>query len=251
MVILRIRALPKYQGSNGKYVSNSVAERSAVGDSDRGAFGHTISAQCHINFGRYPTTMNRPLKFLMTVVSLSFATTSFAQIVSLSQLGESVDLDARAPDVDVAQAISRPGHESILHELEIVPSYGSSPPSYLISGKVVSDNTGFGVERVALFVGADGKAPLLAGMTDSDGEFKFRLWIKEDNRSPSLSVSPAFDGYLYVGGYPSLTYRNRLRLMAGYTIRYKLTDLAKQLDVRIVANPEWQNYSSERKDGGG
>lgn len=195
--------------------------------------------------------MNRPLTFLLIIVSLAFATKSFAQTISLSQLGESVDLDARAPDVDVTPAIPRPGHESILCALQIVPSYGSSPPSYFISGKVASDNTGTGVERVALFVGADGKAPLLAGMTNSDGEFKFRLWIKEDDRSPSLSVSPAFDGYLYVGGYPSLTYRNRLRLMAGYTIRYKLTDLAKQLDVRIVVNPEWQNYSSERKDEGG
>ena len=195
--------------------------------------------------------MNRALNFLLSVASLAFTTPSFAQNVAISQLGESVDLDARAPDVDVAPAIPRPGHESILCALQITPSYGSSPPSYVFSGKVASDNTGTGVERVALFVGADGKAPLLAGMTNSDGEFKFRLWIKEDDRSPSLSVSPAFDGYLYVGGYPSRTYRNRLRLMTGYTIRYKLTDLAKHLNVKIVVNPEWQHYSAEQTDDGG
>ncbi len=170
-----------------------------------------------------PIEMNRLLSLPLILVSIASTATSYAQNVTLAQLGESVDLDSRDPDVDVTPAIPRPGHESILCRFQIVPSYGSSPPSYLLSGTVASDNTGSGVERVAIFVGSDGKAPLLAGMTNSDGEFKFRLWIKEDKRSPPLSVSSAFDGYLYVGGYPSQTFRNRLRLMSGYTIRYKLT----------------------------
>ena len=88
-------------------------------------------------------------------------------------------------------------------------------------------------------------------MTNSDGEFKFRLWIKEDKRSPPLSVPPDFAGYLYVGGYPSKTYRNRLRLMSGYSVRYKLSDLANQINVKIVVNPEWKNYTDKDNADGG
>ncbi|MDM4019506.1 hypothetical protein [Roseiconus lacunae] len=195
--------------------------------------------------------MNNLLGSLSLSVSLLFIGVLTAQDGPIYKLGQSVDLDARAPDVDVTQAVPRPGHESILSRLEITPSYGSSPPSYFVSGRVVSDNTGSGVERAALFVGPDGKAPLLAGMTNSDGEFKFRLWIKEDQRSPALAVTPDFDGFLYVGGYPSKTYRNRLRLMSGYSVRYKLSDLAKHIGVRIVVNPEWQDYNAESETDGG
>lgn len=181
----------------------------------------------------------------------SFTSVSSAQNVPIYKLGESVDLDARAPDVDVTQALPRPGHEAILARLEITPSYGSSPPSYIFSGKVISDNTGSGVERVALYVGPEGKAPRLAGMTNCDGDFKFRLWIRDDTRSPTLSIPSDFKGHLYVGGYPSQTYRTRLRLMSGYSVRYSLRDLAENLGVKIVVDPEWQSYTNDDSSEGG
>ncbi len=169
---------------------------------------------------------------IATIVScLLFSRVLLAQEVQLHTLGESVDLDARAPRVDVTPAIPRPGYESILCRFSISPG-DSSPTSYLLSGKVVSDNTGVGVERVALFIGPDGIAPSLAAMTNADGEFKFRLWIADDDRPSKLSL-PKFAGFLYVGGDPSKTYRNRQRLMSGYSIRYELKDLADAIDANV------------------
>jgi hypothetical protein len=180
--------------------------------------------------------MNYTYNFVTIASCFVLSGVLFAQDVHLHKLGQSVDLDARAPSVDVTPAVPRPGHESILSRFKIAPGH-SSPTSHLLSGKIVSDNTGAGVERVALYIGADGKAPSLAAMTNADGEFKFRLWIKKDGRSSNLSV-PSFDGFLYVGGYPSKTYRNRLRLMSGYSIRYKLKDLADAIDSKIERTAE-------------
>ncbi len=166
------------------------------------------------------------LTYRLAAIALSLLSSSalIGQDIALSKLGQSVELDARAPDVNVAPAIPRPGHESVLCRFGISPESGS-PTSYVLSGKIVSDNTGVGLERVALFVGMDGKAPSLAAMTNMDGEFKFRLWIKDNDRSSKLSVSDT-SGFLYVGGHPSKTYRNRLRLMSGYSLRYQLKELA-------------------------
>lgn len=172
-----------------------------------------------------------------------------ADQTQLSKLGKSVNLDAKAPAANITPAMPRPGHEAILCGLAIEPSYGSSPPSYLLSGRVKSDNTGMGLERIAIFVGPESVAPRLAAMTNADGDFKFRLWIKEDDRKPSLSVPPDFSGYLYVGGHPSLTYRNRLRLMSGYSIRYKLSELAEAIGAKIVVNPQWQSYGPAESNG--
>ncbi len=169
--------------------------------------------------------------FLVVLSCLLCEFQAVGQEVQLHKLGQSVDLDARAPNVDVTPAIPRPGHESILCSFRISPG-NSSSTSFLLSGKIVSDNTGAGVERVALFVGPDGKAPMLAGMTNADGEFKFRLWIKDGQRNSQLSL-PSFQGFLYVGGYPSKTYRNRLRLMSGYSVRYRLQDLADVIDAEM------------------
>ncbi len=180
------------------------------------------------------------------VLCLLFAQVLLAQEVQLHTLGESVDLDARAPRVVVTSAIPRPGHESILCRFSITPG-DSSPTSYLLSGKVVSDNTGVGVERVALFIGPDGIAPSLAAMTNADGEFKFRLWITEDDRPPKLSL-PTFAGSLYVGGVPSQTYRNRLRLMSGYSIRYQLKDLADAIDANVESVSEKRQSEPASED---
>lgn len=43
---------------------------------------------------------------------------------------------------------------------------------------------------------------------------------------------------LYVGGYPALTHRNVLRLMSGYSVRYKLTDLAERNDLELPVPAE-------------
>ncbi len=128
----------------------------------------------------------------------------------------------------------------MLDQLVIKSISGTSPLSFLVSGRVISDNTGIGMERIAIFVGQEGEAPELAAMTNADGDFKFRLWMKADHPNPGLKIPPDFSGYLYVGGDPSLTHRQVLRLMSGYTVRYKFTELASrnQLKLPVVANSD-------------
>lgn len=186
---------------------------------------------------------NKPeLRLLACVLALTLLTS--ARGVSedddprIPKLGQSVNLDAKDPAANITLALPRPGSEAILCGIKIEPAVGSSPRSYILSGRVKSDNTGIGLERIALFVGGENQAPRLAAMTNSDGDFKFRLWVKQPDRRPTLQVPPDFSGFLYVGGHPSLTYRNRLRLMSGYSIRYRLTELAEKVEVKIVAQQD-------------
>lgn len=164
-----------------------------------------------------------------------------ADDIPVHQLGKSVDLDAKEPAADSRAAVPRPGYERILGRLVIEPTPGSSPPSFFVSGRVISDNTGTGIERVAIFIGQENQAPELAAMTNVDGDFKFRLWIKVDHRTPRVNIPPDFSGFLYVGGYPSLTHRNVLRLMSGYSVRYQLTDLAKRNELELPVPTELED----------
>lgn len=145
---------------------------------------------------------------------------------ALRQLGQSVDLKAKAPASTITAAIPRPGYELILNRLKIEPTPGGTP-AFFVSGRVISDNTGIGIERVAIFIGQEDQAPKLAAMTNADGDFKFRLYIKDDQRDPKVSIPPNFSGYLYVGGEPSRIQGDELRLMSGYAVRYKMRDLAE------------------------
>lgn len=105
-----------------------------------------------------------------------------------------------APTVETKPKKDLPGFERLLDRISIEPSQGSSPSSYIVSGRVVSGNTGAPLERIPVLIGSDGVEPRLAGLTNVDGEFKFRLWIKEDHRDSEIQVSSDFSGFLYVGG---------------------------------------------------
>jgi hypothetical protein len=109
----------------------------------------------------------------------------------------------------------------------IEPTPGGTP-AFFVSGRVISDNTGIGIERVAVFIGQEDQAPELAAMTNADGDFKFRLYIKVDHLDPKVNIPPNFSGYVYVGGEPSRTQGDVLRLMSGYAVRYKMSDLAER-----------------------
>ncbi len=176
-----------------------------------------------------------------------FCVAIHADDTPVHRLGKSVDLDAKAPAANIMAAVPRPGYERVLGRLVIEPTPGSSPPSFFVSGRVISDNTGTGIERVAIFIGQEDQAPELAAMTNADGDFKFRLWIMVDHRNPSVNIPPDFSGYLYVGGDPSLSHRNVLRLMSGYAVRYKLTELAERNQLKLPVPAESDDAKRQTK----
>ena len=92
------------------------------------------------------------------------------------------------------------GFEKLLDRITIEPTSGSSPTSFIVSGRVVSGNTGCPLERIPVYVGTEGFEPRQAALTNVDGEFKFRLWIKGDHRDSEIQIPKDFSGYLYLPG---------------------------------------------------
>ncbi len=83
----------------------------------------------------------------------------------------------------------------------------SSPKSYLISGLLVDGNAGAPVENYPLSIGRiDSKSPpVFAGMTNALGRFTIRVWVRDkvNDYSTRVAVEKNFEGYLYLGRYPS------------------------------------------------
>lgn len=132
--------------------------------------------------------------------------TAFVLLTSLSRADDRGLLDAgefveviptSAAETKPIQDI--PGMERLLDKISIEPSEGSSPASFIVSGRVVSGNTGGPLERIQVCIGLDGGEPRLAALTNVDGEFKFRMWVKEDHRDLEIQVPKDFSGFLYVG----------------------------------------------------
>lgn len=113
--------------------------------------------------------------------------------------GQAVVIRRVADGLETKDGREIQGMRAVISQITFTPSE-SSPRSFVVSGKVVSDNTGTGIERVLIRVGEESAIPAVAGMTNVDGEFKFRLWIDEDDRRPGPEVKEPFKGYLYVGG---------------------------------------------------
>ena len=85
------------------------------------------------------------------------------------------------------------------------------------------------MERIPIYVGKDKDSiPLLAAMTNCDGNFKFRLWVKEDERRLHIQTTKDFSGYLYARGSFE---KSSSPILGSYTQRYslrKLKNLGKQ-----------------------
>ena len=102
----------------------------------------------------------------------------------------------------------------------------SSPKSYIVEGHIKHSNNGAPLERVAIYIGKDRETvPVLAAMTNCDGQFKFRLWIKEDERTQQVQTTTDFVGYLYaMGSFEKVRLPSGMDL-GSYTQRYSLKEL--------------------------
>lgn len=110
----------------------------------------------------------------------------------------------------------------------------SSPRSFIVEGHIKHSNNGGALERVPIYVGQDKESmPILAAMTNCDGNFKFRLWIKEDERTHQVQTSKDFSGYLYaMGSFEKLKFQT-----GSYTQRYSLKALKILSDKKADAAP--------------
>ena len=88
---------------------------------------------------------------------------------------------------------------SFVDRISIEPIAGEGPSSFIVSGRIACGSTGVPLERIPVLIGLDGVEPRLAGLTNMDGEFKFRLWVREELRRTEIQVPKDFSGFLYVG----------------------------------------------------
>ena len=101
----------------------------------------------------------------------------------------------------------------------------SSPRSVIVEGFVKHSNNHAPLERVPIYIGADKDlVPTLAGMTNCDGNFKFRLWIKEDQRTNKIQTTPSFEGCLFIMG----SFEKSDFPIGIYTQRFNLAELHRQ-----------------------
>lgn len=95
-----------------------------------------------------------------------------------------------------------PVFNDVLDTFSVAP-YGNE---FILSGTIVSDNTGSGTPFVPVFFGSSLHLPILAGLTNSDGEFRFlmRMPQKGEGKPRAYYDEPTAidlnDATIYVGG---------------------------------------------------
>jgi hypothetical protein len=105
----------------------------------------------------------------------------------------------RGMSVTPSKGTKPPASRNVLVRFSATPSVGSSPPSYIVAGKITDNKEGKAQEMVTIFFGSPLHPPRLAGLTNVDGEFRFRMWIKEGERIQMLETPTLDDGVLYSG----------------------------------------------------
>jgi hypothetical protein len=116
--------------------------------------------------------------------------------------------------------------------LERVLIQKSLETSFIVSGQVVNANLGSPSERVFVLIGIDKEKPKLAALTNVDGEFRFRLWIKKGQRDEEIQVLDDFSGFLYLADSLEVTL---LR-----------TGVPKGTKFEQIPNPFFRRYSLKR-----
>lgn len=173
-----------------------------------------------LNFSK----MNTPFKYL--VLSLgSCALLAAGEDLSSTESGEFVRLVRVESGITAELENEVLSGGEVISRISITPSE-SSPKSYIVAGTVQSNNSGGPIERCLIRIGEGAEVPVIAGMTNADGEFKFRLWIEEDARKLAVQVKEPFSAFLYVGGQVNDLENTGPQVAFGTCVRrYKLVDL--------------------------
>ncbi len=168
------------------------------------------------------------------------ATASASDVSALVELGQSVYVTAK-PQLKIESSPRRVvGNGEVLDRIAFDMARLDTS-HYVVSGRVVSTNAGFGLNLVPIYIGTGSHAPRLAGVTNQDGEFKFRLLVIEPTASNWLYIPPSLDGFLYVGGLPSVN-RDYLQLEAaledGFSERYPIKGLMDWASRQKLKKPD-------------
>ena len=89
-------------------------------------------------------------RLLVSLVMLS--TACWAVDRDLLDAGEFVEISP-TPTVETKLKKETPGFERLLERISIEPSQGSWPASFIVSGRVVSGNSGGPLERISVLIG--------------------------------------------------------------------------------------------------
>ena len=108
-----------------------------------------------------------------------------AAVLALSLWINPGDSDAHisstSAEIKIAKAVEivrveKPVFSPVIAHLSVTPEQ-STPPSVIVSGQVVSNNSGTAQEFAPIFLGSTLHLPRLAALTNVDGEFRFRVWL--------------------------------------------------------------------------
>ena len=113
-------------------------------------------------------------------------------------------------------------HWQCLISFSVTPGK-TNPESFILTGRVVSNNTGGAWERLPIFFGSPLHSPKLAALSDADGRFSFRVYLKQDHRDTEFQTPTLAEGAVYLGG----SFDDQLELTHGLCRIYSLADLQK------------------------
>lgn len=137
-----------------------------------------------------------PILALVTAALLS----ANDQVDQIKTPGKAVTFepDTKVTPLDVPPQLFR----NLLHKFSVTRESESSS-SYIVSGTVTDNNSGIAMELVPISFASPLHGPKLAGMTNAFGEFRFRIWIKQENQNLRLETPKLEEGILYLGESPT------------------------------------------------
>lgn len=177
--------------------------------------------------------MNKLLLAVAFVVSTGVAKSeelnpNIVSTTAIAKIGKTVEVTPQ----------KEPIFRNVICNFSVTPGQ-SSPPSVILTGKVVGNNSGGSREFVPIFFGSTLHPPRLAALTNAAGDFRFRVWLCEKpdeeiirriqaaNFSDStnwLQAASVNTAVLYLGGQ----FNEKAAMLSSYTHVHSLGEfLAK------------------------
>ena len=98
-------------------------------------------------------------------------------------------------------AATNSAHDYKINHLSIEAEKKASPVDYILSGDIIVSDVG--VPPIAtplpVFLGSSLHPPCLAAITDAQGRFCFRVWLKENRPDEPMQVVSITNADLYIG----------------------------------------------------
>lgn len=119
-------------------------------------------------------------------------------------------------------------HWYALRHFSTISRTNDSPQTFILAGTVGDRNAGFPAEQIPVYFGSSLQAPRLAAVTDSQGQFSFRVVLKQDSRGGPLKMLSVTNADIYIGErtiYSSDSFDSNRNLSSGLVRKYSLSEL--------------------------